>query len=441
MNSNSGKRVTIELPHDRTVEESLIGAVMINPQAMTYQRVSQVRPQDFYIRRYGDVWEAILSLKGEHDIVTLASHIQWEGVATHEKTGFLSRLLNVVPSALNADEYADIVIDLSRRREDILIAQQLSQQAFAGEVDRASIVERLTSNQRQVGGAVSLSTALSDLVTEVEERAKNPREVWGISTGFIDLDKRMGGLQAEQTMMLAAPPGVGKSILAMQIAKYVADHNHSVVIYSFEMSAKRVLRRMISAEAGIPTRAMNTGYMDGYWDEFYQSVETMDRLPMHFADIYGMTTTEVRSDISRLRSRIGSIDLIVVDYLNKLLDRDGGDDLSNTKLKAQRMQSICREFQIAGILIQSMNKDGMRASVPVMADMSGPADTAHEGDNVFLMGNHPKEEGVIQLYPAKMRDGDMGRGPIALRWATRLPKFVNYASPKQAEAFSDYLHK
>jgi replicative DNA helicase len=391
-----------EYPHDRMVEEALIGSVLVNAELMNEPDIARLQPNDFYILSNRYIWEAIRNLGSSVDIISVYDELGKLEYGSHVTSADITGIISRTPMTFHANEYASRILEYSMRRKDIDIARQIATQAFEGTVDRAHFIQLLADNQHVDGGAEHIQPFISTLVKAIEERAKNPRDIWGIPTGFPDLDKLIGGLQREQTLMLSAPPGVGKSILAMQIAHHVAKKGEGVAIYSFEMSAQRVLMRLISADSGVSTRNMNTGRMNGNWQEFYTSATEFDKLPMYISDIYGMTTSELRADLAKLCSK-HNIGLVVVDYLNKLLDRDGGDDLSNTKLKAQRMQGICREFGVSAILIQSMNKEGMRATVPVMADMSGPADTAHEGDNVFLMGKHPEIENVVRLYPAKLR--------------------------------------
>lgn len=414
------------LPNNREAEEALIGSVLIDNSLLKKPTVASITGEDFYLHRNGWIWDACVSLGDTLDVLTLNALLEKRGVL--EEAGgapYIAALLVNIPSAMNAERYAEIVRELAIRRRDIRIGQTIVSKAYEGTLDRAKYVDMLSKNEKVEGGAESLHNSLKQLVDMVEERSKNPKEIWGIPTQFTDLDKKIGGLHPEQTIIFAATAGKGKSVLAMQIAKNIAEQGIGVAIYSFEMSARRVLMRLLSADSGVPTRAMNTGHMADHWDSFYESVERLDKLPIYLADIFGMETSMLRADLATLKAK-HDVQLIVVDYLNKLLDHDGGDDLANTKLKARRMQGICREFQVAGILIQSMNKEGMRSTVPTMADMSGPSEVAHEADVVFLMGVHPENPKLVQLYPAKMRDGDTAHTPITLKWADYTPKFVNY---------------
>lgn len=413
-------------PNNVEAEEAIIGSALIDPSIFTIADVRKLKPDDFYIIKNGMIWEACLAEADHLDILTLNTRLTNMGVlAEVGGSAYLAGIISNTPTSMNAKSYANIIAELAVRRRDIHIGQELIRRSYEGDIDRARFIDMLSKNEPVEGGTESIDRALNDLIKMVEERAKDPKDIWGIPTKFIDIDKKIGGLQPEQTLMLAATAGKGKSVLAMQIAKNVAEQGIGVAIYSFEMSAVRVLMRLLSGESGIPTRAMNTGRMDKHWDDFYGAVDKMSKLPIYMADIFGMESSMLRADLSSLKAK-HDIRLIVVDYLNKLLDNDGGSELENTKLKARRMQSVCREFGVAGVLIQSMNKEGMRSDVPVMADMSGPADVAHEGDVVFLMGNHPDNDTLMNLYPAKMRDGDTSHAPITLKWAEGVPKFVNY---------------
>lgn len=418
------------LPNDRETEEALLGSIFINPACLREGEVASLEPEDFFIVKHKWVLESMRAVGTDLDVVSVSADLNNRGrLDDVGGSAYLTALISRTPSAMHVQTYAKTVKSLAVRRRDIEIAQRIAHEAGQGEIDRAKFIDLLANNQDIDGKAHDIGSYMREFVASVEERSQDPKEIWGIPTGFTDLDNRIGGLQPEQTIMLAAPPGRGKSVLAMQIAKNVAEQGYGVAIYSFEMSARRVLMRLMSAESNIPTRAMNTGRMDDYWGAFYRTAEAFEKLGIYISDVYGMKTSEVRADVSRLVNQ-HNIKLIVVDYLNKLLDRDGGDDIANTKLKAERIQAICREFQVGGILIQSMNKDGMRGSVPTMADMSGPGAVAHEGDNVFLMGEDAGDSSLVKLYPAKMRDGDMGHAPITLKWVEGVPKFANYRPVK-----------
>ncbi len=402
--------------YSREAEEALIGSVLINPNVMSE---TDIMPSAFFLERHKWIWEEARKLDVV-DVLTLT-----EALGDRVDAAYFGKLINNTPSSMNAKQYAAVINDYARRRADMSIAEDLAREATDGEVQRASIIDRLLENESTQGEAIHISETLRELVELVHERSKDPKDIWGIPTGFPDVDKVLGGLQRKQTLYLAAPPGVGKSVLAVQIAKQVAEKGHGVAIYSFEMEALRLLTRMVSAESGVPTRAMATGRMEDHWEGFNNAVEAIEHLPIWISDIYGMTSTELSADISRLQAR-QDFDLVVIDYLNKLLDRDGGDDLANTKLKAQRIQGLCKKYNLAGIVVQSMNKSGMEGT-PKLSAMSGPSDVAHEGDNVFLLASDTEDKSILRLLTAKMRDSDQDAAFVSLRWLPGLPKLGSVA--------------
>jgi len=414
------------LPHNREAEEALLGSILLNSSVLS---LLDLKPEDFYIQRYGWVYQAFLNLQKRGvaiDFITVSDELAETGLL--EEIGgasHLTTLINRTVTALHAEDYAEIIANNAVRRNALVVANKIAKDVFTDTLDFAEIIGDLTKAQRVKGEALHIGHYLSELYDEVQERADDPKAIWGIPTGFPDLDKRIGGLQTQETLYLSAPPGAGKSILAMQMARN-ASNQVPVAIFSFEMSAVRLLRRILSAETGVSVRAMRTGWMDNNWIKFTEGIEVLDKLPIYISDIYGMTTASVRAEVAKLKARHG-IGVIVLDYLNRLLDNDSDGELENTKQKARRMQSICREFSVAGIIIQSMTKEGMTAAIPKLPHMSGPADVAHEGDSVFLLQDDEEVEGQVNLLPAKLRDGDMGFAPIELLWKVNAPMFVSVA--------------
>ena len=139
----------------------------------------------------------------------------------------------------------------------------------------------------------------------------------------------------------------------------------------------------------------------------------MSTLPFYICDNPTLDTSQIRADVARLKNTQG-LDLVGLDYLNLLTDRESSDDNQNTTAKAKRFRQICREFKVSGVSVQSITKEGMRAINPGLADMSGPAELAFNADNVFFLVQDADQPTQFSLLPAKMRDSDNGRKPISL---------------------------
>ena len=409
-------------------EEALIGAVLLGN---IHPSTINIEPDDFYIDRHKYVWKALLRVqysKKAIDIVTVAAELDKTG-ELQEVGGQseLARFMTAQGAHFNAPSYAETVSERAEQRRLKFVLEDFANDVASGEYDVGDMYDRLNKAKRTKGEAKHLSHALHSMMSEVEERAKDPKDVWGIPTGYVDLDRMTGGLHLQQTMYLSAPPGMGKSLLATQIAKNISE-TEGVAIFSFEMRAERLMKRIISAETGVPTRAMNTGHMEEHWDKFYKGVDDSETLKLYISDIYGMTTSDLRAEVSRLKA-LYNIKVIVVDYLNLLTDTGGEKEHITTAIKAKRMQSVCREMNVAGIIIQSMVKEGWGEKVPTLSRMAGSSDVGHTGDMVFLLAKDPDQSNIVKLLPAKLRDGDMGTKAINLTWIKGLPKLESAYNP------------
>jgi len=403
------------IPHSREAEEALLGSLIITPELLPEITTT---PDEFYITRHRWIFAAMRELdkrKQAIDFVTLS-----EELAKHDQLNelggqaYITALINQSPNSYNATHYADIIRDKASRRADLKIANMIAEGAYNGGVDRARMVDLLTKNSHNGRGAVRLSSGLPEFMSMVEERAKEPRDVWGYATGLPDLDNRIGGLQKQQTTMLVGSPGVGKTTLMLQIALHLAKSGHPGVIYELEMDMQpRLIGRLMSMLTGVPVRAMMSGRMDDHWEALTRGLEQLEAINLYVSDNPVMNTMQVRADAARMKAQHG-IEWITLDYLNLLTDKDGDSGNDNTSNKAIRFRQICREFELAGITIQSINKDGMKAIIPHLADMSGPAEVAFSADNVFFLTQDPEIQTDYKLLPAKQRDGDKGNAPIEL---------------------------
>ncbi len=414
--------------HDRQTEEALLGAMLLDP---SWVQKLDLETHEFYYKKHRWIWDGIQALDATLDYVTLQAYLdQHDQLKEIGGPAFLTKLVSATASSLHAEGYAKTIKDLARRRRDVRVGEMIINDAHNGGVDSAKMIDLLSKNEAVKGEAQHIAGFVSTFYDLIEERHKNPDEIWGMKTGFLDLDKLLGGLQKQQTTVIAGKPGVGKTLLVNQIAYQLALSGHKIAIYSFEMDAGRIISRLVSAFTGIETRLMYTGQMNGEWEAFTEQTQRLTGLPIYISDAPGMTTSALRSDVSRLKALAG-VDVVVLDYLNLLTDRDGVSKNENTANKSQRFRSICREFDVHGLTVQSMNKEGIASVAPNITAISGPADVAFDADNVFFLSQDTEAEMVVNMLPGKIRDGDRGRAPIKLLKRKRLPKFENYANAQR----------
>jgi len=399
-------------PHNINAEENIIGAVLLDGEWLDYISLST---DQFYIHRHRFIWGAFLAVKSSGlavDYITTCAELERRGqLAEIGGDTALYDLMNRAEGIENAESHAEIIRNTAAARTYLDLAGTIAMQAVNGGVDEAAAIEVLTSQSKGKRDGRHISDGLVDLSEAIQERTKNPVDVWGIPTGFIDLDKKTGGMHKEQVFILSGESGTGKTTLMFQSALAAATAGYGVAIFEKEMSEPRTLRRFIEIDSGVPNRAMLSGRMNGHEAPFIHSMEKLSSLPIYINDDPVGTTADIRGVIARARVKM-PIDIVYLDYLSLLDDRAPGNSQDYDQTKAVRFRQMCREMGLAGFAIQDMVKS---EGAPTMRTMSGGAKVRFGADVIFFIVQDVTDPNVYFLISAKERDGDTGKKPIALR--------------------------
>jgi len=254
---------------------------------------------------------------------------------------------------------------------------------------------------------------------------------------LVDFDKITHGLQRGEELILAGQPGTGKSLLAFQMGCGMAERGHAGAVYSLEMSGVAMVKRQISAISKIPTYNLNSGVgMNERWSDFYQATEKIDRLPIYISDASNWTTIQMRADLSRLKQQFG-IEWFLVDYHDLLADHYGRDAIEKSAYLSQQLHMICKDLDLAGLVIQSLNKRGY--SDPTMENLSGSTKVMHTADQIVIMVKDKTNPNLVYLKWNKVRDGEATNDGIILTKLKGFPAFGNYQREEKSEG-KDYVN-
>lgn len=426
-----------QIPYSPANEEALLCAALLDPEEVLPH--AKVIPEDFYIVKNRWIWEAMLDLRRRGqavDFVTVCATLHEAGrLAEIGGRAEVTRIASAQASSYNFKSYAATLKDRSLRREVIRLSQNLAINAYDLDGDlRASIgyvMERLSKTATGKDGARHISEIMNELLVEAEEASKNPREIYGISTGFPDWDRVAGGLQRGEVVKIVGKPGTGKSLLAVQTvinAVTIPGNCKAAAIYSMEMGALQVARRAASGVSKVKTKAIRSGRMnEDEWGAFAKACEMLYGLPIYIDD-QPQTTYDVEADILRLIEET-DLELVLLDY--EALFEDDGDGWERLNRISKRVKDLAKKHNVNVISIGDMTKAGIqggKSGTTGQAAAAGPAQSIHNVDEMITLSRDTANPQLINMVWDKLREGD-GVRFVRLIQAEGLPLFQSYQPP------------
>lgn len=421
----------IKLPQSPESERALLGALIINPEAI---RTLRLDAGDIYIVRNRWIYEAIYHIAktgGNVDYMTIADELRKSGrIGEIGGEAYLTELIISTPNSLHIEDYAKIIRDRAQRRKVILSAQELVKTVFDLKSDLSEAIAKAASeivaSSDITDGARLMSDVLGELWDEIELASHDPRDIFGIPTGMSGFDRITSGLQRKEVFMLSGEPGVGKSFLAFQLGIGAAEGSNGIpgtpgAVFELEMSALATVRRAVSVRSRVGSRTLRSGRLEGDdWTRLTGAVEHMSKLPVYISDNTNWTTTGLRAECARLKSH--GIGWVIIDYLALLKDLPGGDEVERSAVVSDRVHDIAKDLDLAIVAIHDMTKAGMTGQVGGQAGLSGSRRVSYNADmTAFLRTTENKD--LFNLEWAKFREDSADR-VLPLR---RVPGFPAYA--------------
>ena len=424
---------TPSIPHSREAEEAVVGAVLINPEV--YYDVAQfLQADDFYIHRHKWIWEAFTRLHEQRipvDMLTLSDELDRVGqLAELGGPAYLTALINQVPSSLNAESYGRIVEAHSIRRKMINAANQIASLAYNEEslvdtvMDEAEKAVFNVSERRLKHDLVPISSVLSEYYDRIDDLAKRDDEIFGVPTGFIDLDKLLSGLQPSDLLIIAGRPGQGKSGFLLSVAKNAAlTHKKHVAIFSLEMSNEQVVQRLIAQETGIDSQRLRTGKLaEEEWPLFTHSIEVFSDTKVFLDDTPAITPLQLRTKCRRLHMEYG-LDLVIIDYLQLM----GGDTRNDNRVQevsyiSRTLKVLARELNVPVLAAAQLSRAVEQRSDkrPVLSDLRESG--CLTGDTLVILADSGRN------VPIKNLNGRSNFNILALNPETKKLESVSVSS-------------
>lgn len=321
------------VPHNLEAEEALLGSILIDPDVII-DVGTMLKPEDFYVQRHRWIYEATLHLHDQRhpvDFLTVVDELERKK-RLHDVGGdaYITSLINVVPSAVHAFQYAEIVQRTATLRNLIKAAGEIARRAYDDSQDVRDVVDGAEalifaiSERHLARDLTPIDQIMREVMDELDNLQKRRGEIMGVPTGFTDLDKLLGGLQRSDLIIVAARPGMGKTSLALTMALNAAKfHKRNAAIFSLEMSNEQLVQRLLSQEARVNSQNLRLGKLhEGDWDRLAIAAGSLSECSIYIDDSAALTPFELRTKARRLYAK-QPIDILIVDYMQ--LMTGGGD--------------------------------------------------------------------------------------------------------------------
>jgi replicative DNA helicase len=403
-------------PHlySQDAEEALVGSAIKDPGVLVE---CPLQASDFFVRSCGTVWCILMEMQRQKkavDFLTVAENLNAQGeLAGIGGPAFLTKCVDQ-GSSYNALEYTSIIHDYAIRRKAIQSANDLAKVALDMDTPVIQGVSKITLDLANAGLQSTATKKFLDFATEVVDEAtrssEHPQNIWGIQTGFHELDEWLGGWQTGEVLHLAGEPGVGKSRMALQFAANAASvrcGSVPTIIYSLEMSGMAMARRGISAMSQVNTRFFHTGQINPEeWTRVFDSLDKTSRMPLWLNDNSSMTIYDIRSDLASMVAQYG-VKMAVIDYLYLVKGMDSRDDNERIARLSGEIKRIARDLNVFIISVDSVVKAGMDAGGngrSMKSQIRGSGQLIHDADLIAFVEKETADPSLIKLVFVKTRD-------------------------------------
>jgi len=419
-------------PQNIDAEQSLLGSLMLDKNAVI--RVADVlKTGDFYRQAHNIIFDAMLDLykKGEPiDLLSLNGRL--EDRKQLEETGgpvYLTELVNRVPTAAHVAHYAKIVHHKKVLRDLIEAAEHITRLGFNEDTDIENILDEAEQSVFRISQKslsrefLPVKNALEEAFERIDKLHKGGGALRGVATGFNDLDNILGGLQKSDLVILAARPSLGKTSMAMDIARHVAlKEKVPVGIFSLEMSKHDIVDRFLASEANVDLWKLRTGRLsdEGVDNDFVRIQEAMSVLseaPIFIDDAPSPTVLQMRTMGRRLQSEHG-LGLIVVDYLQLIQPTNPSDSMVHQVTEISRsLKALARELECPVLALSQLSRavESRPDQRPRLADLRESGSIEQDADVVMFIYREDKTKkdsprpNIADIIISKHRNGPIGQ--------------------------------
>lgn len=431
------------MPHNQEAEQSVIGAIFLEPQALVTASEVLV-PEDFYNAAHKLIFETMLTLNDQRtaiDIVTIAEELSNKNLL--DDVGgitYITELASAVPTAANVAFYASIVAEKSVLRRLIRTATKIVEDGYTREDEVAELLGEAEKQIMEVASRKNSSDfkhikgVLVETYDHVEQLQNRQGDITGIPTGFRDLDKLTAGFQRGDLIIVAARPSVGKTAFALNVAQAVGTKtDENVAIFSLEMGAEQLVMRMLCAEGNIDAQVLRTGALTTEdWGKLTLAMGALSRAGIYIDDAAGIRINDIRAKCRRLKQEHG-LGMILIDYLQLIQGpgKAGQNRQQEVSDISRSLKGLARELEVPVIALSQLSRgvEQRQDKRPMMSDLRESGSIEQDADIVAFLyredyyDKETEDANTIEIIVAKQRNGPTDT--VKLAFKKEYNKFVS----------------
>ncbi|MCA9934711.1 MAG: replicative DNA helicase [Ardenticatenaceae bacterium] len=430
-------------PHSVEAEEAVLGSLLIDPDAI-FDVSNFLKPDSFYRVKNKWIYEAILSLNERReplDLITLTEELRRrEQLEEVGGEAYVIGLINAVPTSINAESYGRVVEATAVRRAMIKVAGEIANLAYNEAEDINVVIDRAEqslfgiSEERTTRDLVPVKQIASEYLERIQELHARGDDVIGVPTGFVDLDRILGGLNKSDLIILASRPGMGKTSLQNAIVLTAARrYGKRIAMFNLEMSGEQLVQRMIAAETRIDSQRLRRGDLQEHeWPIFMEAIGRLSEARIFIDDTPSITPNQLRTKCRRLYAEHG-LDLVIIDYLQLMqAERSTNNRVQEISEISRALKGLARELDVPVVAAAQLSRavEQRQDKHPQLSDLRDSGSIEQDADIVMFIYRDEyynpetsERPNIAEISIAKHRNGPTGT--IDLYWHGQLATFRN----------------
>ena len=429
-----------QMPHSVEAEQSVLGSMLIDARCVP-EVIEALKPEDFYLRQNQEIYETIYTMFNFSQVidpVTVLTTMQERGVWQESSTDYIKQLMEITPTAANAVRYANIVRDKAMLRGLATAAADISETVYEGVGTPAEILEAAEKKiyalrKGERGESLEhIGTVLHKVFDRLTELAQSDSAIPGLSTGLMDLDKKINGLNKSDLLLIAARPAMGKTSFALNIALNVAKkYKMAVAFFSLEMSREQLAMRLLSGESFVDSQKMATGKLtDEEWSKLAMASAALSQTDIRVDDNPSITVAEMNAKCRRVEN----LGLVLIDYLQLMTSSGygkGGENRVTVVSEISRaLKIMAKELNVPVICLSQLSRanESRQDKRPILSDLRESGAIEQDADEVLFLyrddyyNENSEEKNVAECIVSKNRHSETGT--VKLQW---LPQYTTFA--------------